>query len=80
MPVLFVHLLTCIQADSEYLVIKQYVDQDLQDKLFEHTRMLMGGGVKDKSLNKTTWIKVKRKWLLPETLDEFKLPWEWDVS
>ena len=33
-------LLTCIQTDSEYIVIKQYVDQDLQDKLFEHTRML----------------------------------------
>ena len=36
----FVHLLTCVQTDSEYIVIKQYVDQDLQDKLFEHTRML----------------------------------------
>ena len=33
-------LLTCVQTDSEYIVIKQYVDQDLQDKLFEHTRML----------------------------------------
>jgi putative AlgH/UPF0301 family transcriptional regulator len=35
-----VHLLTCVQTDSEYIVIKQYVDQDLQDKMFEHTRML----------------------------------------
>ena len=34
------HLLTCVQADPDYIVIKQYVDQDLQDKLFEHTRML----------------------------------------
>ena len=34
------HLLTCLQTDSEYIMIKQYVDQDLQDKLFEHTRML----------------------------------------
>jgi hypothetical protein len=33
-------LLTCVQTDSEYIVIKQYVDQDLQDRLFEHTRML----------------------------------------
>jgi hypothetical protein len=36
----FVHLLTCVQVDSDYIVIKQYVDQDLQDKLFEHTRVL----------------------------------------
>ena len=40
MQVLFVHLLTCIQTDSEYILIKQYVDSDLRDKLFEHTRML----------------------------------------
>jgi hypothetical protein len=37
---LCVHSLTCVQTDSEYIVIKQYVDQDLQDRLFEHTRML----------------------------------------
>jgi len=24
--------------------------------------------------------KVKRKWLLPETLEHYGLPWEWDVS
>jgi hypothetical protein len=29
-----------VQKDSEYIVIKQYVDQDLQDQLFEHTRTL----------------------------------------
>jgi hypothetical protein len=31
-------------------------------------------------LSRPTWIKVKRKWLLPETLDHYCLPWEWDVS
>jgi hypothetical protein len=30
-------------------------------------------------LSRPTWIKVKRKWLLPETLDHYYLPWEWDV-
>ena len=34
------HLLTCLQTDSEYIVMKQYINQDLQDKMFEHTRML----------------------------------------
>jgi hypothetical protein len=31
-------------------------------------------------LSRPTWIKVKREWLLPETLDHYYLPWEWDVS
>lgn len=30
----------CLQKDSEYIIIKQYVDQEMQDRLFEHTRML----------------------------------------
>lgn len=30
-------------------------------------------------LSRPTWIKVKRKWLLPETLDHYYLPWQWDV-
>jgi hypothetical protein len=29
-----------IQKDPEYIVIKQYVDQETQDRLFDHTRML----------------------------------------
>lgn len=33
-------MLTVGQKDSEYIVIKQYVDQEMQDQLFEHTRML----------------------------------------
>jgi hypothetical protein len=31
-------------------------------------------------LSQPTWIKVKREYLLPETLDHYHLPWEWDVS
>ena len=31
-------------------------------------------------LSRPTWIKVNRKWLLPETLNHYYLPWEWDVS
>ncbi|KAJ9215209.1 hypothetical protein DTO166G4_3287 [Paecilomyces variotii] len=33
-----------------------------------------------KEENKTTWVKVHRKYLLPETLDAFNLPWEWDKN
>jgi hypothetical protein len=29
-------------------------------------------------LSRPTYIKVNRKYLLPDTLDHYKLPWEWD--
>lgn len=29
-------------------------------------------------LSRPTWIKVNRKYLVPETLDAYYLPWEWD--
>lgn len=32
------------------------------------------------TLSRPTWIRVERKWLLPETLDYYNLPWEWDES
>ncbi|KAL8771175.1 MAG: hypothetical protein Q9209_003346 [Squamulea sp. 1 TL-2023] len=30
------------------------------------------------NLNRTTYIKVHRKYLSPDTLDAYDLPWEWD--
>jgi len=45
--VLFVHLLTCIQTGSEYIWIMRIVDQDVLDRLFEHTRMLKKRRIKD---------------------------------
>jgi hypothetical protein len=63
--VCFVHLLTCTQTDSEYIVIKQYVDQELQDKLFEHTRMLkerrMIAGPVEKDVVSTLKVRDKSK-------------------
>ena len=29
-------------------------------------------------LSRPTYIKVNRKYLLPDTLDAYQLPWEWD--
>ena len=37
-----------------------------------------GKEIKIKDLTRPTYIKVHRKHLSPETLDEYKLPWEWD--
>jgi len=58
-------LLTCLQTDSEYIVIKQYVDQDLQDKLFKHTRMLkerkMIAGPVEKDVITTLKVRDKSK-------------------
>ena len=34
--------------------------------------------IKIKDLTRPTYIKVHRKHLSPETLDEYNLPWEWD--
>ncbi|KAF9895430.1 hypothetical protein FE257_000336 [Aspergillus nanangensis] len=34
----------------------------------------------DKDEHQTTWIKVHRKYLLPDTLIAYQLPWDWDES
>jgi hypothetical protein len=31
-------------------------------------------------LSRPTYIKVNRKYLLPDTLDHYHLPWEWDKA
>jgi hypothetical protein len=58
-------LLTSEQKDSEYIVIKQYVDQDLQDRLFEHTRLLrerkMIAGPVEKDVVTTLKVRDKSK-------------------
>ena len=37
-----------------------------------------GKEIKIKDLTRPTYIKVHRKHVSPETLDEYNLPWEWD--
>ncbi|RMJ27260.1 hypothetical protein PHISP_01845 [Aspergillus sp. HF37] len=34
--------------------------------------------IKEKEYERTTWIKVHRRHLLPETLMSYRLPWDWD--
>jgi adenosyl cobinamide kinase/adenosyl cobinamide phosphate guanylyltransferase len=54
-----------LQKDSEYIVIKQYVDQEMQDRLFEHTRLLkerrMIAGPVEKDVVKTLKVRDKTK-------------------
>ncbi|KXG54364.1 uncharacterized protein PGRI_075080 [Penicillium griseofulvum] len=35
---------------------------------------------KEKEKTKTTWIRVHRRFLLPDTLSAYNLPWEWDKN
>jgi hypothetical protein len=42
-------------------VIKQYVDQDLQDKLFEHTRMLRERRMTTEPVEKDQMFLVRKK-------------------
>ena len=62
---LVLRLLTRVQKDSEYIVIKQYVDQELQDQLFDHTRMLkerkMIAGPVEKDTVTTLKVRDKNK-------------------
>jgi hypothetical protein len=49
-------LLICVQKASEYIVIKQYIGQELQDQLFEHTRMLKERKARDQRKDQTEVI------------------------
>ena len=57
------------------------VDEDLKKKAIEEERVKWleeAIAKKTRDLARPTYIKVHRKHLSPETLDEFSLPWEWD--
>jgi hypothetical protein len=45
-----------MQKASEYIVIKQYVSQELQDQLLEHTRMLKEREMRDQGKDQTEVI------------------------
>ena len=54
----------CLQHNHDYIIIKKWISQDLQDELFEHTRkykekklLIMGPVEKDT----TTVLKVRDK-------------------
>lgn len=62
-------------------MLKKKHDQEKKEEKHEHHHHHGGGGavvVLDPPREKTTFIRVHRKYLLPATLDAFKLPWEWD--
>lgn len=57
-------------------------DEDSIEKILKKGEKGKGHGhgkeIKIKDLTRPTYIKVHRKHVSPETLDEYNLPWEWD--
>ncbi|KIX96007.1 uncharacterized protein Z520_08262 [Fonsecaea multimorphosa CBS 102226] len=49
----------------------EYVDEVLKKKREERTALNI-------NLQRPTYLKVNRKYLHPDTLDRYGLPWEWD--
>ncbi|KIY01174.1 uncharacterized protein Z520_02726 [Fonsecaea multimorphosa CBS 102226] len=49
----------------------EYIDEVLHKKKAERATLAI-------DLHRPTYIKVNRKYLLPDTLDHYGLPWEWD--
>lgn len=48
-----------------------YIEEVLHKKKEEKTTLAI-------DLHRPTYIKVNRKYLHPDTLDAYGLPWEWD--
>jgi len=49
----------------------EYIEEVLHKKKEEKTTLAI-------DLHRPTYIKVNRKYLHPDTLDAYGLPWEWD--
>lgn len=51
-------VLTISQSDSNYIIIKRWITEDLQEELFAHTRRLRENKVLTQSSSSTTELKV----------------------
>jgi hypothetical protein len=64
------HLLTRLFFNPGYS--PEYVEEVLHKKKAERATLAI-------DLQRPTFIKVNRKYLHPDTLDHYGLPWEWDA-
>ena len=68
----------------EYLAAK-YSSEELDVVIKRRSAKVPGSTSKDRSIDRSidrsrpTFIKVDRKYMSPETLDAYQLPWEWDA-
>uniref|UniRef100_A0A093V6H5 Reticulocyte-binding protein 2 like a n=1 Tax=Talaromyces marneffei PM1 TaxID=1077442 RepID=A0A093V6H5_TALMA len=72
------------EEEIEKMLKKKHEQEEKKEEKHEHHHHGGGGGgggaivVLEPPREKTTFIRVHRKYLLPATLDAFKLPWDWD--
>ncbi|QKX55836.1 uncharacterized protein TRUGW13939_02934 [Talaromyces rugulosus] len=66
------------EEQIEKLLNKEKKDEEKKDKKEKEKEKDKDGKLVILEPEKTTFIKVHRKWLLPQTLDAFRLPWGWD--
>lgn len=74
-------------TDAEYIIIQEYVNYELQNELFEHSKKLMakrGKATQNESPPsnppRPTYIKIHTQYLLPETVEYYHLPWVYDPA
>ena len=63
------------QAGYDEESIERILKKEGKEKEHGHGH---GKEIKIRDLTRPTYIKVHRKHVSPETLDEYHLPWEWD--
>lgn len=51
-------MLTTTQSDSNYIIIKRWITEDLQEELFSHTRRLRENKVITQKSSSTTELRV----------------------
>lgn len=68
------------EEEIEKMLKKKHDQEGKKEEKHEHHHHHDGGAVVvlEPPREKTTFIRVHRKYLLPATLDAFKLPWDWD--
>jgi hypothetical protein len=65
------NLIFCVFVLGKTGYSSDYIEEVLHKKKEEKTTLAI-------DLHRPTYIKVNRKYLHPDTLDAYGLPWEWD--
>lgn len=65
------NLIFCVFFSGKTGYSSDYIEEVLHKKKEEKTTLAI-------DLHRPTYIKVNRKYLHPDTLDAYGLPWEWD--
>ncbi|CRG84892.1 hypothetical protein PISL3812_02068 [Talaromyces islandicus] len=70
--------LGCSEEQIEKMLNKEKKEEEKKEKEKKEKEKENDGKLVILEPERTTFIKVHRKWLLPATLEAFRLPWDWD--